>query len=96
MCKKTAVRRLFKYLPVSIELQSTLATVSNLDTSVDLGESQHLGQIIEGESREIHDDDAPPATQGSGEPEPPKAETKGKPDPEFVAAMSAEESASAR
>jgi recombination protein RecT len=70
MCKKTAVRRLFKYLPVSIELQSTLSAVSNLDTAVDLGESQGLGDIIDGESREVRE--PPPQPQ----PEEPNATDK--------------------
>lgn len=62
MCKKTAVRRLFKYLPVSVELQGVVSVATNLDTSVDLGESQGLGEIIDGESREINEDPNAPAS----------------------------------
>lgn len=44
MAKKTTVRRLFKYLPVSIEIQRAVS----LDEAADIGE-QRNGLIIEGE-----------------------------------------------
>lgn len=63
MAMKTAVRRLFKWLPVSIEMQSTMATVANLDTAVDLGESQNLDDVIDGQSRDVEDGEPPQAPQ---------------------------------
>lgn len=45
MAKKTVVRRLCKYLPVSIELAHAVA----LDGKAEAGESQDLGFIIDGE-----------------------------------------------
>lgn len=44
MAKKTAIRRLFKYLPVSVEIQRAVA----VDEAADAGR-QDLGSVIEGE-----------------------------------------------
>lgn len=54
MGRKTVLRRLFKYLPVSIEL----ATAANLDGQASMGEAQGLGAVLQGEFN-IVDDDAP-------------------------------------
>ncbi|MBB3103750.1 recombination protein RecT [Azomonas macrocytogenes] len=62
MGRKTVLRRLFKYLPVSIEL----ATASALDGKVD-HDTQALDSVLSGEFTVI-DDDAP---QVEEEPEPP-------------------------
>ena len=53
MGRKTVLRRLFKYLPVSIEL----ATASALDSKVD-HDSQSLDTVLSGEYQVV-DDDAP-------------------------------------
>lgn len=45
MGRKTVLRRLFKYLPVSIEL----ATASALDGKHASGEDQHLGDVLQGD-----------------------------------------------
>lgn len=50
MAKKTAIRKLLKYLPKSSE-DMTLARLVNLDEQGDLG-LQNMGDIIEGESAE--------------------------------------------
>jgi len=45
MGRKTAIRRLFKYLPVSIEM----AQASSFEAKVETGESQELDRVLEGE-----------------------------------------------
>lgn len=53
MAKKTVIRRLFKYLPVSIELQRAVV----MDERGDAGLSQMLDDgAIDGESTEVHED----------------------------------------
>jgi recombination protein RecT len=54
MGRKTALRRLFNYLPVSIEL----ATASALDGQASMGESQALDSVLTGEYSVI-DEEAP-------------------------------------
>ncbi|MCY1300129.1 hypothetical protein D9M70_496880 [compost metagenome] len=54
MAKKTVIRRLFKYLPVSIELQ----TAVTLDERADAGLDQDNASIITGEYNVV-DDPAP-------------------------------------
>lgn len=56
MAKKTAIRRLFKYLPVSIELQQAVM----LDEKGEAGISQDNGSIITGEYSVIDEDDSSP------------------------------------
>lgn len=53
MAKKTAIRRLFKYLPVSIEIQRAVG----LDEQVDTGISQRLESlVIDVESEEVREE----------------------------------------
>jgi recombination protein RecT len=52
MGRKTAVRRLFKYLPVSIEL----ATAAALDGAADAGRDQSLADALHGEWTVVPDD----------------------------------------
>lgn len=54
MGRKTAIRRLSKYLPLSVEFQ----TASALDGMSDTGKDQHLDTVINGEIN-IMPDDAP-------------------------------------
>jgi recombination protein RecT len=49
MAKKTAIRRLFKYLPVSVEIQRAVG----LDEAGEEGISQDNGYVIDGVSREV-------------------------------------------
>ncbi|QWE95630.1 recombination protein RecT [Cupriavidus sp. EM10] len=71
MGRKTVLRRLFKYLPVSIEM----ANASTLDGMHARGESQALDNVLEGDyitpaaDDDYSDDDAPPAldNQPTGE-----------------------------
>lgn len=62
MALKTVVRRLFKFLPVSIEMQSAIG----LDEQVDAGVHQRNDAVIDGDFTTIDDvgsDDPPPATK---------------------------------
>jgi recombination protein RecT len=54
MAIKTAIRRLFKYLPVSIELQRAVV----LDEAADRG-AQNLGAVLDGDFTTSPTDDAP-------------------------------------
>lgn len=56
MAKKTAIRRLFKYLPVSIEIQRAVG----LDEAGEEGISQDNGYVIDGISREVGDGETAP------------------------------------
>lgn len=56
MALKTVIRRLFKYLPVSIEMQQAVM----LDEKADAGIAQDNGMVIEGATNFIDDDDEPP------------------------------------
>lgn len=49
MAKKTIIRRLFKYMPLSIEIQRAVG----LDEQADTGESQNLGAFIETTGRTV-------------------------------------------
>lgn len=57
MAKKTAIRRLFKYLPVSVEIQRAVG----LDEAGEEGISQDNGYVIDGISREVGDGETAPA-----------------------------------
>jgi len=68
MAKKTVIRRLFKYLPVSVEIQ----TAMGLDEQADAGVVQHNEAVITGEFLTIDDlDDGGPEpetkTEGVGQ-----------------------------
>lgn len=52
MAKKTAIRRLFKYLPVSIEIQRAVG----LDEAADAGIGQDNDLVIEGIASHVHDE----------------------------------------
>ncbi len=56
MGRKTVLRRLFKYLPVSIEL----ATASNIDSNTEAGKAGNYEEALKGEYS-VMPDDAPPA-----------------------------------
>lgn len=62
MGRKTAIRRLAKYLPLSIEFQ----TAATLDSMSSEGRDQHLDNTIDGEFN-ILPDDAPMVDQETGE-----------------------------
>lgn len=72
MAKKTVIRRLFKYLPVSIEIQRAVG----LDEQAEAGISQNNGLVIDGEyanvttdednAHAITDQRAEPGTTGDG------------------------------
>jgi recombination protein RecT len=55
MAKKTVIRQLFKYLPVSIEIQRAVG----LDEQADAGVPQHNALVIDGEYR-VEAPDEPP------------------------------------
>lgn len=57
MALKTVIRRLFKFLPVSIELQ----TAVGLDEQADANVTQDLGGVIDGATSFVDDDELPPA-----------------------------------
>lgn len=61
MAKKTVVRRLFKYLPVSIEIQRAVG----LDEQADAGISQQSGALIDGEFLDLggSDEQEQPSTR---------------------------------
>ena len=69
MGRKTAIRRLAKYLPLSIEFQTAVA----LDNQADAGKDQKL-ETIDGEFMLVQDDDAPRVDQDTGEIDPPPPE----------------------
>lgn len=79
MARKTAIRRLFKYLPVSIEMQRAIT----LDEQADAGLRQDHN-VIDMEPDYGHAEEPPSQEQLTGEvdppaPPPPAAATKGKP-----------------
>ncbi|MEX3614444.1 MAG: recombination protein RecT [Burkholderia gladioli] len=61
MALKTVVRRLFKFLPVSIEIQTAIG----LDERAEAGLTQDNGAIIDGQFTQIDDDPATDATPTS-------------------------------
>lgn len=70
MGRKTVIRRLFKYLPVSIEL----ATATALDVAAEIGEAQNLGAVIDGdyavtETQQEADDETPTDVQAEDSPD---------------------------
>lgn len=62
MGRKTVIRRLAKYLPLSIEFQAAVA----LDNQAQAGRDQRL-DTIDGEFMVVHDDDAPQVDPETGE-----------------------------
>ncbi len=82
MGRKTVIRRLSKFLPLSIEF----ATASELDSRADAGQEQNLEGVLEGEYT-VMPDDAPPADPPA-EPEPEQG-----PDTEPAAETPAEKAA---
>lgn len=65
MGRKTVIRRLAKYLPLSIEFQTAAA----LDSMADAGKDQRL-ETIDGDFMVVPDDDAPQGDQIAGEATP--------------------------
>lgn len=63
MGRKTVIRRLAKYLPLSIEFQTAVA----LDNSASTENDQHLDNTLDGDFNFVKDDDA--AMYGDGEAE---------------------------
>jgi len=63
MAKKTAIRRLFKYLPVSIEIQRAVG----LDEAAEAGLSQENGFVIDGVSQEVDNDHESSVDSETGE-----------------------------
>lgn len=61
MGRKTVLRRLFKYLPVSIEM----ATASNIDSNTEAGKAGNYEEALKGEYS-VMPDDAPPASLPDG------------------------------
>lgn len=74
MAKKTVIRRLFKYLPVSIEIQRAVA----LDESMDAGVSQANAAVIDGEFMVTEEEEGATSlrdqVQRKSEAEPPASE----------------------
>lgn len=62
MGRKTVIRRLAKYLPLSIEFQTAVA----LDNQAEAGRDQQL-DTIDGEFMQVHDPDAPVIDGDTGE-----------------------------
>ncbi len=97
MGRKTVIRRLAKYLPLSIEFQTAVA----LDNQAEAGRDQNL-DTIDGEFSMVQDDDAPQhlqIDQDTGEIAPrsaaPPPDEDWKPSAEEEAAIRAQESAEA-
>ena len=61
MAKKTVVRRLFKFLPVSVEIQ----TAVGLDEQADAGVDQRNDALIEGDFMVLDETQEPPANTGT-------------------------------
>ncbi len=74
MGRKTVIRRLSKYLPLSIEFQTAAA----LDGMAEAGKDQHSDTIIEGDFN-LLPDDAPGIDQETGEIYQPQVENKPSP-----------------
>ncbi len=97
MGRKTVLRRLFKYLPVSIEL----ATAATLDGRSESGESQGLEQVLTGEYTVLSDDapmlsnDEPESTPAATSPQAKEDDRLWTPTPEEAAAIHARERAEA-
>jgi recombination protein RecT len=81
MARKTAIRRLCKYLPMSIELASAVA----LEDHGEGGKPQNLGAVLDGVEYTVQaddapgedgDDDAPAVSAADGAATPAAAETK--------------------
>jgi recombination protein RecT len=87
MAKKTAIRRLFKYLPVSIELQRAVA----LDEAGEEGFSQDNAYVIDGVASSVQESDETDATADDG-----KASETWQPTPEEIEAIRQREVQEAR
>ncbi|WP_439891574.1 recombinase RecT [Ralstonia sp. 25C] len=74
MGRKTVLRRLFKYLPVSVEMAAALAIDDKADTAAAVADLDH---IIEGEFAVVPDEDA--AVYAGQEQAPPAVENKPSP-----------------
>ena len=61
MAKKTVVRRLFKFLPVSVEIQTAIG----LDEQADAGVDQRNDTLIEGDFMVLDETQEPPANTGT-------------------------------
>lgn len=75
MGRKTVIRRLFKYLPVSIEL----ATAAAIDERADAGKPQNLDRVLEGDWTVGDDDDD---NGPEGEPEAQVQQAQPRPEPQ--------------
>lgn len=62
MAKKTVVRRMFKFLPVSIEMASAVA----LDEAAEIGKSQDNASVVDGTWAGVSDDHTGPTTNTDG------------------------------
>ena len=63
MAKKTVIRQLFKYLPVSIEIQRAVG----LDEQADAGVPQHNALVIDGDYRVETHDEQPTGDESAGD-----------------------------
>jgi recombination protein RecT len=63
MGKKTVIRRLAKYLPMSIELANAVA----LDSRADIGEAQGLDRVLDGDFSVVGDDAPEQTDAGQGD-----------------------------
>lgn len=86
MALKTVIRRLFKYLPVSIEMQQAVG----LDEQAEAGISQDNGAVIDTSFSVVQETEAQ-QQQASATPEPQAEQSAPADTADFVAAMEAEE-----
>lgn len=91
MGRKTAIRRLFKYLPVSVEL----ATAAALDGAAAAGMDQGLEDALQGDYT-VLDDSAPPIPEDAPEAEPSPAPTSDADDYQAYQQAQAQASAKAK
>ncbi|NUB24648.1 recombinase RecT [Azospirillum brasilense] len=82
MARKTVIRRLCKYLPMSVELAAAAA----LEGRAERGETQGLSQVLEGTEYNVLDtvmdsEDAPDPLEESGEAETGQPQLEHKPEP---------------
>ncbi len=68
MGRKSMIRALFNYLPVSIEM----AQAQTIDGQAEVGADQHMGDVLAGDYTVIPEDDAPQLEQKAPEPEEPE------------------------
>ena len=65
MGRKSMIRALFNYLPVSIEM----AQAQTIDGQAEVGADQHMGDVLAGDYSVVPEDDAPQLTQNEPEAE---------------------------